>query len=199
MGDDKGRKAEEERLRQERETDRLAAEKKLEAAAVPDPLETRRRDYITSVDDWRMGKSGPIDVRNMPGGGVGMSLFNDAKRSRDAGRIGRGLATISAGANPNFAAALDKETQLERDLAASGALENDVNDRLGDVDAEMLGLANVGNTRAMRLADMAQSVYGRADDAYTKLRDKPKPPSFLKQFALGLASNASYSKGAFAI
>jgi hypothetical protein len=169
-----------------------------EAAAKPDPLEQRQRDYALSLDKWRMGESGPIDVRNMPGSGVGMSLFSEAKRSRDAGRIGRGLASLSDGANPNFAASLDKEMQLERDTRASGILEGYVDDTLGALDNKMTGLASMGNARSMGLAGLFNSM---ADSAYGRYSDyrKSKRPSFFKQLLMGFAGNANSAAEALAV
>lgn len=158
-----------------------AAEK---AAATPDPFEQRRRDYLMSVDDWRTGKSGPIDVRNMPGGAVGLALRQEAMKAHDAGRLGRGLATLSDGANPNFSAALDKETQLQRDLEGAGQLEDYVDNTLAGVDAEMGNWAGVGNSRNMTLYNTAAN---QAQQAYGNLQSyrQNKSPSFFKQLALG--------------
>jgi hypothetical protein len=149
-----------------------AAEK---TAATPDPMEQRRRDYLMSVDDWRTGKSGPIDVRNLPGGGVGMSLRQEAMKSHDAGRLGRGLATLSDGASPSYSADLDKEMQLERDLAGAGALED-----------------YVDNSRNMSLYDAANS---RTQQAYGNLQNyrQNKQPSFFKQLALGAIGSLKYA------
>lgn len=175
MGSSKGRK-EEDALRQAA----LASQVKAEA---PDPFEQRRRDHVLSMDKWRKGESGAIDVRNMPGGAVPLALFKEAKASRDAGRVGRGLGTLSDGANPNFTAALDKENQIERDLNAAGMLESHVDDTLAGVDAEMTGLANTGNARNMAMYEMALK----------RLMDfqRNKQPSFLKQMALGGISGLS--------
>jgi hypothetical protein len=166
-----------------------AAEK---TAATPDPMEQRRRDYLMSVDDWRTGKSGPIDVRNLPGGGVGMSLRQEAMKSHDAGRLGRGLATLSDGASPSYSADLDKEMQLERDLAGAGALEDYVDNTLSGVDAEMGNWANVGNSRNMSLYDAANS---RTQQAYGNLQNyrQNKQPSFFKQLALGAIGSLKYA------
>lgn len=157
---------------------RAAATASAAEAAKPDPFEERQRAHVTRLDQWRNGELGPIDVRNMPGGGVGMSLFRDAKTARDQGRVGRGLLTMSDGANPNFTASLDKEMGLERDLAASGQLEGYVEDTMNGVDERMTGLAGIANARRMRLADMAQN-------NYQNYLSRPKQPSFLRQLATG--------------
>lgn len=174
MPDGAGKKerAEESRLKAEA----TAAAKK---AAEVDPFEAEQRARLRALADWESGKSGPIDVRNMPGSGVGMALFADAKKARDAGRVGRGLATLESGTNPAFATALDKEMGLERDLAASAGLDNYVQGKLAGLDERMLGLAGSASERAFRLAQMA-------DSRFNNFLNRPaKPPSFLKSLALG--------------
>src|SRR6185369_7724855 len=126
---------------------KVGADAAIAVASKPDELEQRRRDHTLAVDKWRNGESGPIDVRNMPGGGVDMALYNDAKSVHDANRIGRGVGSMSDGANPNFKAALDKESELERHKFASGLLEQNVNNELAANDAEMTGLYQTANAR----------------------------------------------------
>lgn len=176
-GGGKKDRAEESRLK----TEATAAAAK---AAEVDPFEAEQRARVKALADWESGKSGPIDVRNMPGSGVGMSLFAEAKKARDSGRVGRGLATLESGANPAFATALDREGQLERDLAASAGLEDYVSGRLAGLDERMLGLAGTSAERAFRLASLA-------DSRYANYLNRPaKPPSFLKALALGGLSAA---------
>jgi len=192
----KGRKQEEANLRAQAEAANQRAAETAKAAAVPDPMEERRRAQVLALDKWRTGESGPVDVRNMPGAAVPMALYRDAKVSRDSGRIGRGYGTLSDGANPNFSAAMDKEMQLERDLAASGALEGHVNDTLSGVDAEMGNWANVGNNRSRYLAELARAGSSDADERYERYK-AAKKPSFLKQLAMGaLQQGASAALGA---
>lgn len=196
MGGGGGRdRREEDRLRAAAEAAHREAEEARRVASTPDPLEERRRTYLTNFDKWRMGESGPIDVRNMPGAGLGISLFNEAKQSRDAGRLGRGLATLADGANPNFATALDKEMQMERDVNASGQLEDYVAGANEDVDREMLGVAQMGNQRRMTLAELASSLARGASSDYTSWLSRPKQPGFLKSLALGALGNLSIGGG----
>lgn len=174
MASSKGRK-EENALKQ-------AALQSQTKAETPDPAEQAVREATMNRFNWAQGKNGPIDVRNMPGGGVGMSLFKDAKMARDAGRVGTGLGTLSDGANPNFTAALDKENQLERDLNASGMLEGYVEDTIAGDEGKLLGLGQTGNARNMSLYEMAvQRLMNYQNN---------KKPSFLKQLALGAAQGA---------
>ncbi|HKS27833.1 MAG TPA: hypothetical protein VJS44_08440 [Pyrinomonadaceae bacterium] len=198
MGHDNGRKAEEERLRREAEAAKAEALAAKQKAETPDPFETRMRERANAIEDWRTSKDKPMNIYNFPGQEA-IALYKAAKTSRDAGRIGRGLATLSDGANPNFGVALDKEMQLERDVNASGMLEDSVNSTLATNDALMGNLANMGNSRSMWLADFARSLAGDARGAWEKLRDKPKEPSFLKQLALGAVNNFKYAAGGLTI
>lgn len=167
-------------------------------AAAPDPLEERRRARVLAIDKWDTGESGPKDIRNLPGGDTSIALFNAAKQAHDAGRIGRGYGTLSDGANPTYVASLDKEMGLERDLAASGALEDNVNSTLEGNKAEMYGLSEIGNSRNMGIAGLRSSADQAAQDRYTQFLMRPKQPSFLKQLALAGISGASQVGAAYA-
>ena len=188
MGGGNGR--EESGLRARAEAAEAEAARTRAAAAVPDPIESDRRKRAMALQAWRSGEAGPIDVRNMPGGAVPMGLFNDAKQARDEGRIGRGYGMLNDGANPNFAAALGKEMDLERSLAASGALENNVDQTLGALDEELGDLTGIGNSRSQYLAQLARAAAGDANDRLSQFRQNKKP-SFLKQLALGAIGNVS--------
>lgn len=156
-------------------------------AAKADPLEERRRKFVLDFDKWQSGESGPIDVRNMPGHDVAIGLYNDAKTSRDAGRVGRGLASLSSNANPNFAASLDKEMDLERGINASGMLENTVDDAITDNKAELTGLYTTANNRRLSAAGLYQGAANAANNNYYSYLSylNSRKPSFLKQLALG--------------
>jgi hypothetical protein len=149
----------------------------------PDEFEQRQRAHVLALDKWRTGEAGPLDIRNMPDGGIGIKLFRDAKQSRDAGRLGQGYGTLTDGANPNFSTALDKENQLSRDEAASGALDDYVTGTLGDLDAKMMGLSARSDSRDQAAAGLRQGIY-------QSFLNRPQRPSFLKQLALGFVSNA---------
>jgi hypothetical protein len=161
-------------------------------AETPDPLEQRRRDYVTRILDWREGKLGPIDVRNFPDQ-TAIALYNDAKTSHDAGRIGKGYGTLADGTNPNFSTALDKETQMERDLAASGELENYIGGQLASADAETGNLWAAGDARNMNIASMLNNNYNSSQDRWVSYLMRPKQPGFLKSLALGAIGNFKYT------
>lgn len=173
------------------------AEPAISTAAAPDPLDERRRERVLAIDKWDMGESGPKDVRNLPGADTAIALFRDAKTSRDAGRIGRGYGLLSDGTNPNFATSLDKEMGLERDLAASGALESNVEEILQGNKAEMYGLSQMGNSRNLAIAGLRSGADQSAQDRYLSYLLKPKQPSFLKQLALTALGGAAQVGAAY--
>lgn len=174
---------------------KVGADTAIATATKPDELEQRRRDHVLAVDRWRNGESGPIDVRDMPGGGVDMALYNDAKSVHDANRIGRGVGTMGSGTNPNFKAALDKESELERHKFASGLLEQNVNDRLAANDAEMTGLYQTANARNMNIAGLQEGRYQNAEQRSLNYLLRPKKPNFFQQLAGSFASGFGSSLG----
>src|ERR687884_264332 len=91
--------------RQQEDTYRRQVEASAQQVKEVDPLEQQQREYYQSLNDIRMGKK-PFNIHDLPGGAVAVSLFNDAKKAHDAGRIGRGFASLADGANPNYAAKL---------------------------------------------------------------------------------------------
>lgn len=132
-----------------------------------------------------MGRLGPIDVRKMPGSGVGISLFENAKAAHDAGRIGQGLA-YSENANPSFSKAIDKENELARGLQASGDLENYVTGKEAAADSNLYGSASLENSRESSNSDRAMQVW-------MKKYERSQRPSAMKSFLLGLAGNIKYA------
>lgn len=159
-------------------------------AAEPDPLEARRRARVLAIDKWQSGESGPIDVRNMPGNDVNMALFNDSLKVHDAGRVGGGMGTMGESVNPNFTAALDKEHEMTRHLAASGALEGSVDNALAQNNAELTGLYQIGDQRNMNIAGMENNAYQAAANRDLQYKLRPKQPNFFRQLAMQFAQGA---------
>src|ERR1043166_1089415 len=92
----KARQAEQDRLQSQALADRAKSDTAISTASQPDPLEQRRRDYVTKILDWKEGTNGPPDVRAFPDQSA-ISLYNDAKTSHDAGRAGKGYGTLADG------------------------------------------------------------------------------------------------------
>jgi hypothetical protein len=168
------------------------ADAAIAAAGTPDPLEQRRRDYVTKILDWRDGTSGPIDIKSFPDQ-TGISLYNDAKAVTDAGRVGKGYGTLDDGSNPAYSAALDKELASDRALEASGRVENFVNNSIAGADAEAGNLSGIANARNMAIAGMRNSDANADQDRYVSWLTRPKPPSMLKRLALGGLSALNFS------
>jgi hypothetical protein len=137
---------------------------------------------------------GPKDTRNLPGADTAIALFKDARASRDAGRIGRGYGMLADGANPNFTASLEKEMQLDRDLAASGALEENVEGILEGNKAEMYGLS--GNSRNQYIAGLRTSANESAQErAIRMMLLREQRPSFLRTLSQSFAGQLGTTLG----
>ncbi len=186
---DKGR-ANEDALKAAAEAARRERDVALTTAREADPLEARSRKFVTDVWDWRDGKNGPIDIRKFPDQ-TAVALYNEARKSTDAGRVGRGLATLEGGdVNPNYTAQIDREMQMERDQRAAGLLENQVDETLASADAAGGNLAAMGNARNMNIAQLMQSGYNSDQDRYLSFLMRPKQRGFFSSLALSLAQGA---------
>lgn len=179
----KGRSDTDNYMRNLAEGSRASSDMAIGKAAAPDPLEERRRTRALALDKWANGESGPIDVRDMPGGGVNLALFEDAKKVNDAGRMGRGVGSMSGNANPNYVAKLNQENEMRRHEMASGALEGSVNDALNFNNAEMGNLTNIGNARNMNIANLQEGRYENERDRELRYLLRPKQENFFKTLA----------------
>lgn len=191
----KGRSDTDNYFRNLAEQDRGSADTALNTAAQPDALEARQRDHALALDKWSRGESGPIDVRNMPDGGVNMGLFNDATQVHDAGRVGRGVGSMSGTANPNFVASLNKENEMERHKMASGLLEQNVQGELAANNAQMTDLSQMANARNMNVAGMRENRYGQERGNELRYLLRPKQPNFFKQLAQQWLSPSTFAAG----
>lgn len=167
-------------------------------AAAPDPLEARRRAQVLALDKWRTGESGPIDVRNKPGNDVNMALFQDSLKVHDAKRVGGGMGTMGDSVNPNFIANVDKENEMTRHLASSGALEGEVDNALANNDAQMTGLYQLGDQRNLAVAGLQENAYQNAAQRSLTYQLRPKQPNFFRQLAMQFAQGAGAGAGAAA-
>jgi hypothetical protein len=201
MGGDSGRKERERKaeldLQMQAQANQKATLEAITKAAAPNPFQEAREKQVLDFQDWVSGKKGPIDVRNMPGGAVPLDLYTQARQARDANRIGRGFGTMTSSANPNYVAKLEKENQLERDLAASGSLEQNVNQATAANTGEGYDLSNMYNTQNMQVANMQTGREQSAGDRYIQFLQRPQQPSFLKQLALAAVGGASQMGAAY--
>lgn len=159
-------------------------------ADTADPFEARRRAYVTKILDWDENVGAPKDIRDFPDGSA-MSLYTDAKRVTDAGRVGKGYGSLADGASSDYVAQLDKENELTRGLEASGRLEEHVSNAITGAQAEAGNWAGVGNARSMNIAQMRNSNANSDQDRYLAYLTRPKQPSFLRQLALGVAGGVA--------
>jgi len=201
MGGDNGRKqreqaAEDALKKQAAEREKLAQESITKAAVVDPFVESRKSDVMT-FQDWATGKAGPIDVRNRPGGAYALDLYQQARQASDAGRIGRGFNTMGGGGNPNYAAKLGAQNQLERDLAAAGALEGNVNRAIDANTAEGYNLAGITGAQNMSIANMQSGREESGSDRYLNFLQRPRQPSFMQQLALTAVGGAGQAASAY--
>jgi hypothetical protein len=134
-----------------------------------------------------MGKKGPIDVRNMPGSGVDIALYDNARQMKDAGRVGQGFQ-FGEGDNKNFSAQLKEESGLERDLNAAGQLETAVGQKLGGMFGGLQQSANFTQDQRNFQAQAWSSMYGNHRGT--------KKPSIWERLLLGGVSAAGAAAGA---
>lgn len=162
----------------------------IDRASAEDEALREMRAYWKSIIDWDTGKMidpatgqpKPINVRDLPGSGADISLFENAKGVKDAGRVGRGFGTVGDNVNPAFTAALDKEMENERSIAASGMLEDVVQNKVADARGGLTGIGMHGDQRNANVA-------GLRSNLYSTYLNRPRNPSLLSQF-LGGASQA---------
>lgn len=177
------------------DTQLAATNTAINTAAQEDPALKQMREYWQSIADWDEGKKGPIDVHDLPGSGVDIGLFENAKAMRDAGRVGRGLGTAGENVNPAFTTALDKELESDRAIEASGALEDAVRRKVGEARAGLTGIGQNAEARNLNVA-------GLRGNLYSTYLNRPREKSALSQFlsgglqaASGLGSAAIQSGG----
>ncbi len=171
-------------------------------ASEVDPFTKDLEDKAQGLYDWEMGKSGPIDVRNMPGGGPLIDLYSEAKKTTDAGRIGRGLNTMSDTTPAGFTESLDKENQLTRDQAASGELERNVSGTLAANDAMLGNLGAAATNQNDYVASLQTSLYENQQGNWLRdlLQRQSKPSfwdTFAKSFGGGFGSSLGSGAGDF--
>jgi hypothetical protein len=156
-----------------------------------DPFDAIRRQRVKRILDWDE-KGG--SVRDFPDQSA-LSLYTDAKQVTDAGRVGKGYGSLADGANPNYVAQLDKENELTRGLEASRGLEEHVNNSILGARAEAGDLSAQGDALRMNIAQMRNANANSDQDRYLGWLARPKPQSFLKQLALGVAGGAASNPG----
>ncbi len=173
------------------------ADATLDTAGKPTEFETRLGNRALAIDKWDSGESGPKDVRNLPYD-TAIPLFNDARAAHDSGRVGHGLNTMADGTNPNFGMAIDKQNDMERELAAKGALEQHVDTTLENNKADMYNLANMGSQRNMQVAGIANQGYQAAQDRAFQSWMGTRQPNFFRQLAMQAAQGAGQGAAAAA-
>lgn len=165
--------------------------KAVDKASEVNPATKEMEDYWKSIIDWDTGKSGPVDVHNLPGSGVDIGLFESAKKNSDAGRIGRGFGTMGDNTNPAFTEALGKEMESDRATAASGMLEDAVQGKVAEARGALTGIGAQETQQSLNAAGLRANLY-------STYLNRPRNPGLLSQF-IGGATGAAGTLGASAI
>jgi hypothetical protein len=193
------RRAREEQERRSREQQTLANQY-IQIASQPDPLEERLRERDMGFLDWESGKSGPIDVRNAPGLGPSLALYENAATEQAGERQGIGALRMGLNAsNPSLAQLLEQQSKDRRQQSAAGGLEEAVRMRSAEANRSALGLAQFGQERRMGLAGLTSSNANTATGQYLQFLSRPRRPSFWSQVLGGAAQvGSAYFTGGFA-
>jgi len=181
-----------ERLRQQEAADRERSDRLLTAAEQPDPLEQRLKSENLGFLDWESGKNGPVDIQNAPGLAPYLDIYNKASQRREGERAGQGVVQLGMDQqNPELAARIREQQDVERQQAAAGDLENAYRAKSAEAHNSALPLINMANSRAMNLAGMASNTAANDQNAYLQFLTRPRQPSFLKSLALSVAGGAA--------
>lgn len=182
---DKGRDNED-YFRKLADQDRTTKDAAVAVAAKPTEAGTRIERNALALDDWEHGigpdgQAAPIDVHNLPAGGPMLEIYKQGQMMTDAGRQGRGLSSVTDGANPNFSAALDRESEDSRKLFAQGQLEDSVNRAIEGKNAALGYLDSSGTNKNLAIAGLQQSGYDSDSNRFlTYLMQRENRPSFLR-------------------
>lgn len=172
---------------QRQQADALATQNRLlTRAETPDPLAERIRQSHTSWLDAVEGRSGPFNVETLPGMAPYLDLWNRSRSRREGERMGTGALRLgAANQNPEIAARIAEQKQVEREQEAGGNLENTFRLKDAEVRGSVLPLLGLQQSRDLGLAGIGSSNYTNATNAYLQFLTRQRTPSFWSQLALG--------------
>jgi hypothetical protein len=195
-GPSREERAAQERLRQQETQAAAREERLLSAAERPDPLAERQRSRILRILDWDEGTGSfegrPRNVEEMPGIEPYLDLYRNASERSAGERMGRGVISLGTEMqNPELAGRIREQQDVERQQQAAGQLEGAVTANLADATGSVLPYAQLEQSRAMNLANMASGNAASARDAYIQMLTRPRRPGFLSQLAMGMVGGLS--------
>lgn len=174
------------RLR-EREASAVETQNRLmERAEKPDELAERIRGTRMKWLDAVEGKAGPFDVTKLEPMAPYLNLWNRSRTRRDGARMGTGALRLGvANQNPEIAARISSQQEIEREQEAGGALQGAFNLKNAEMTESLMPLMSLQQSRDLSLAGMGSNNVASATDAYAQWLSRPKPRSFWSELALG--------------
>lgn len=192
----KGDKKKDNQLNEWANEDRAAANVATAAAAPPNPLEERLSRETMRTLDWEEGtgefKDRPRDVREMPGLGTALSLYDAVAGARDDEQQGTGLVRMGVNASsPELAAKLETQRRARAQESAAGGLERAVGIRRAEARGSILPLAEMDTNRRMGLLAGANSRLANSQGLYAQFRPQPSFAQRLLLAGWGQAGDAA--------
>src|SRR5687767_8677823 len=138
---------EEDRLAAERAAQQAAANQAIVVAQTPPPLESFLSAEDLATLRYASGQDGPVDVRNMPGMGTGLALYNNAVQDQGNERMGIGALRLGADEAGGYTDLLRENQREHRQRDAAGQLESTVNQRIAQARGEAFPLINIQQDR----------------------------------------------------
>lgn len=103
----------------------------LKKANAPNPYLEQMMGLDKSIIDWHTNPNNTVkDIYKHPTLGGQLPVFQMAKQLRDQGRMGRGIAGLGDKFNPQYAKELAMEDSSNRNIYASGIIEQGLQNEL---------------------------------------------------------------------
>lgn len=133
----------------------------------PNPNMEALKNYYQGVLDWSLNPHNTVkDIKNMPGIGANLPIYQLSKMYRDNGRIGQGVANLGNRNDSAYMTDLNLERDLNKSQAAAGGLETAIQ---GKLDSALSGLQNVVMADTSR-STASNSLMQYMDQALTQRR-----------------------------
>lgn len=131
----------------------------LQKANAPDPYLEKLKGINSSIIDWHTNPNNTVkDIYKHPTLGGQLPIFQLARQQRDVGRMGRGIAGLGDKFNPQYAKELQIEDSTNRNMYASGMLEQGLQGELGKAESDLSDLV----TRDSNRNNASNALYGPA-------------------------------------
>ena len=119
----------------------------LKKANAPNPYLEQLLGLNKSIVNWHTNPDNTVkDIYKHPTLGGKLPVFQMAMQQRDAGRMGRGIAGLGDKMNPQYAKELGIEDSTNRNIYASGMIEQGLQNELGNAQQNIQSLV-LGDTQ----------------------------------------------------